>query len=51
MSYWYETQARERIGEQLRQADEWRRFRAAAQPTRSPARPQGRRRLSLRPAR
>ena len=42
MSYWFEIQAREKYGDRLREAREWRLLRAAGRPGRHPTRPQGR---------
>lgn len=46
MSYWLEIQAREKYGDRLREAREWRLQRLANKPDRSPTRPQSRGPLS-----
>jgi hypothetical protein len=48
MSYWMEMQAREKLGDQLREAQAWRLSRMAQKPAHSPTRPDNRRRLRLR---
>lgn len=48
MSYWLELQAREKLGDRLREAAEWRLHRMAGNPSSAPTRPVRRTRLPLR---